>query len=122
MRRLHATIVDLLEELGNLRLESGNPTGALAAAEQALSLDPHNEAAHRVAMHAEAALGLRQAIVDRYERLRRNSISVRSRTGARDTTPLPAPSSQDARSHVPRREQRELRIPASNGIPVEVLI
>lgn len=69
MRRLHAAIVDLLNELGNLRLDNGNPTGALAAAEQAIALDPYNEAAHQVAMHAESVLGLRQAIVERYERL-----------------------------------------------------
>jgi DNA-binding SARP family transcriptional activator len=69
MRRLHAAIVDLLSELGNLRLDNGNPTGALAAAEQAIALDPYNEAAHQVAMHAESVLGLRQAIVGRYERL-----------------------------------------------------
>ena len=56
-------------ELGNLRLDNGNPTGALAAAEQAIALDPYNEDAHQVAMHAESVLGLRQAIVERYERL-----------------------------------------------------
>ena len=69
MRRLHAAIVDLLSELGNLRLANGNPTGALAAAEQAIALDPYIEAAPPVAMHAESVLGLRQAIVGRYERL-----------------------------------------------------
>jgi DNA-binding SARP family transcriptional activator len=70
MRRLHAAIVDLLNELGNLRLGNGNPTGALAAAEQAIALDSYNEAAHQVAMHGESVLGLRQAIAERYERLR----------------------------------------------------
>jgi DNA-binding SARP family transcriptional activator len=69
VRRLHAMIVDLLRELGNLRLEGGDPAGSLAAAEQAIALDPYNEAAHRVAMQAESILGLRQAIADRYERL-----------------------------------------------------
>ena len=69
VRRLHAKIVDLLRELGNLRLDRGHPTGALATAEQAVALDPYNEAAHRVAMRAESVLGLRQAIADRYERL-----------------------------------------------------
>ena len=93
VRRLHATIVDLLEELGNLRLDNGNPTGALAAAEQALALDAYNEAAHQLAMHAEAVLGLRQAIVERYERLSPGTRpALRARTGARDATPLPAPS------------------------------
>jgi DNA-binding SARP family transcriptional activator len=69
-RRLRATIVDRLQELGYLRLDGGDPTGALAAGEQALALDPLNEGAHRVAMQAEAALGLRQAITARYEQLR----------------------------------------------------
>jgi DNA-binding SARP family transcriptional activator len=63
--------VELLEELGRVRLGNGNPTGALGAAEQALQFDLCNEAAHRLAMQAEAALGLRQAIVDRYEQLSR---------------------------------------------------
>jgi DNA-binding SARP family transcriptional activator len=52
-----------------MRRLNGNPTGALAAAEQAIALDPYNEAAHQVAMHAESVLGLRQAIIGRYERL-----------------------------------------------------
>jgi DNA-binding SARP family transcriptional activator len=69
VRRLYAAIVDLLNELGNLRLGRGNPTGALAAAEQAIAFDAYNEAAQRVAMQAESVLGLRQAIVERYERL-----------------------------------------------------
>jgi DNA-binding SARP family transcriptional activator len=69
VRRLHAKVVDLLRELGFLRLDGRDPTGALAAAEQAIELDPYNEAAHRVAMHAESILGLRQAIADRYETL-----------------------------------------------------
>ena len=69
VRRLFAAIVDLLNELGNFRLDNGNATGALAAAEQAIALDAYNEAAHQVAMQAESVLGLRQAIVNRYERL-----------------------------------------------------
>lgn len=77
MRRLHAAIVDLLSELGNLRLDNGNPTGALAAAEQAIALDPYNGAAHQVAMHAESVLGLRQAIVGRYERLCQGQLDTR---------------------------------------------
>jgi DNA-binding SARP family transcriptional activator len=71
LRRLRGMIVDLLEELGYLRLESGHATGALAAAEQGIALDGCNESAHRLAMQAESALGLRQAIVERYELLSR---------------------------------------------------
>jgi DNA-binding SARP family transcriptional activator len=69
-RRLLATIVDRLQELGYLRLDSSDPAGALAAAEQALTLDPLNEGAHRLAMQAEAGLGLRQAVSARYQQLR----------------------------------------------------
>jgi DNA-binding SARP family transcriptional activator len=68
-RRLRATIVDRLVELGSVRLDDCRPAAALTAAEQALALDPFNEPAHRLGMNAEAALGLRQAIVDRYQHL-----------------------------------------------------
>jgi len=67
---LRAKMVGLLHDLGNLRLDSDNPTGALAAAEQAISLDAYNESAHRLAMRAESALCLREAVAERYERLR----------------------------------------------------
>jgi DNA-binding SARP family transcriptional activator len=70
VRRLVATVVDRLQELGYLRLDAGDASGALAAAEQALALDPLNEGAHRLAMQAESALGLRQAISARYQQLR----------------------------------------------------
>jgi DNA-binding SARP family transcriptional activator len=69
VRHLRAKVVDLLQDLGNLRLDRENPAGALAAAEQALALDAYNESAHRLAMCAESALRLREAIVARYERL-----------------------------------------------------
>jgi DNA-binding SARP family transcriptional activator len=62
-------MVDLLERVGSLRLASGNATAALAASERAIELDPLNEAGYRLAMHAEGALGLREAIIERYERL-----------------------------------------------------
>jgi DNA-binding SARP family transcriptional activator len=70
-RRLRATIIDRLAQLGQLRLDDGDPAGALAAAEQAIGLDPFNEPAHRLGMKAEATLGLRQAIVERYTQLAR---------------------------------------------------
>jgi len=70
VRRLVATVVDRLQELGYLRLDAVDASGALAAAEQALTLDPLNEGAHRLAMQAESALGLRQAISARYQQLR----------------------------------------------------
>jgi two-component SAPR family response regulator len=69
IRRLTATIVDRLEGLGRCQLDASNPAEALAVAEKALVFDPHNEAVSRVAMQAESALGLRQAVADRYEQL-----------------------------------------------------
>jgi DNA-binding SARP family transcriptional activator len=71
IRCLRATIIDRLAQLGQLRLDDSDPAGALAAAEQAIALDPHNEPAHRLAMRAEGTLGLRQAIAERYSRLAR---------------------------------------------------
>ena len=41
-----------------------------AAAERALEFDTDDESAQRLAMRAESSLGLRDAIVDRYEQLR----------------------------------------------------
>src|SRR5258708_1981801 len=45
--------------------------GALAAAERLIQLDSLNERGWSVAMEADGALGNRQAILDRYERLTR---------------------------------------------------
>jgi DNA-binding SARP family transcriptional activator len=69
VRHLRAEVVELLHDLGNLRLDNNNAAGALAAAEQALALDACNESAHRLAMRAESALRLREAITARYEHL-----------------------------------------------------
>jgi DNA-binding SARP family transcriptional activator len=69
VRHLRAKVVELLHDLGDLRLGKNNATGALAAAERALALDSYNESAHRLAMRAESALRLREAIAARYERL-----------------------------------------------------
>jgi DNA-binding SARP family transcriptional activator len=69
IRRLRGMIIEPLEQLGYLRLDNGNPAGALAAAEQAIGLEPYHEGAHRLAMHAEAVLGLREALAERFERL-----------------------------------------------------
>ncbi len=69
VHHLRAKVIELLHDLGNLRLERDSATGALAAAEQALALDAYDESAHRLAMRAESALRLRKAVVARYERL-----------------------------------------------------
>ena len=70
-RRLSALRADLLGRAGRLRLEEGDAAGALDFAEAAAALDGSNEHAVQLAMEADAALGRREAVVDRYERLRR---------------------------------------------------
>jgi DNA-binding SARP family transcriptional activator len=68
--RLRATQAELLERLARARLACGDPQGALEAAEHALRRDALNEPLWRLAMKAESALGLREALTRRYERLR----------------------------------------------------
>jgi DNA-binding SARP family transcriptional activator len=70
LRRLRATHIDLLEGVARRRLEAGEARAALDAAERGLELDALNESLWRVAMEAENALGLREAVAERYERLR----------------------------------------------------
>jgi DNA-binding SARP family transcriptional activator len=69
-RQLHATQLDLFERASRARLAMGDATGALANAEGGLAREPYNEKLARLAMQAEAALGLRGAIISRYENLR----------------------------------------------------
>jgi DNA-binding SARP family transcriptional activator len=69
-RHLRAVVAGLFQQLGELRLRS-DPAAALACAEEAIALDPYAEPAQRLAMQAEAVLGLREAIIERYEGLRR---------------------------------------------------
>jgi DNA-binding SARP family transcriptional activator len=71
-RRLTALRADLLQRAGRLRLRSDDLSGALEYAEAAAALDPSNEHAARLAIEAEAALGHREAAVERYERLGRD--------------------------------------------------
>jgi DNA-binding SARP family transcriptional activator len=68
--RLRATFVDLLERVARHRLKAGEARAALEAAERGLDIDTLNESFWRIAMEAETALGLREAVVERYERLR----------------------------------------------------
>jgi DNA-binding SARP family transcriptional activator len=70
LRRLRATQVELLERVGRDRLALGDARGALQAAERGLALDALNEALWRLALEAESALGLREAVAQRYEQLR----------------------------------------------------
>jgi DNA-binding SARP family transcriptional activator len=71
-RRLEARQSDLLERVGRLNLAAAQPTRALDAADRALALDPSNERPVRLALEAEFALGRREAVVERYERLCRD--------------------------------------------------
>ena len=68
-RRLHAIRLDLFERSGRALLASGDAAGALSRAEEGLGSEPYNERLARLAMQAEAALGLRAAVMRRYERL-----------------------------------------------------
>jgi DNA-binding SARP family transcriptional activator len=68
-RRLHAIRLDLFERCGRALLARGDPAGALSRAEEGLGSEPYNEKLARLAMRAEASLGLRKAVVHRYERL-----------------------------------------------------
>jgi DNA-binding SARP family transcriptional activator len=68
-RRLCAVELELLELIGRSRLEAGDASRALEAAQRIEALDSCNEQASRLAMEAEAALGRREPIVERYERL-----------------------------------------------------
>jgi DNA-binding SARP family transcriptional activator len=70
-RRLQAIQAELLEQLAGARLEGGDANGALAVAERLIELDGLNERGWCLAMDAEGALGNRQAILERYERLGR---------------------------------------------------
>jgi DNA-binding SARP family transcriptional activator len=69
VRRLRSTYVDLMEQVGRRRLEAGAASAALDAAERVLEIDALNESVWRLAMEAESALGLREAVAERYERL-----------------------------------------------------
>jgi two-component SAPR family response regulator len=68
--RLRATFVNLLEQVARNRLEAGEARAALDAAVRGLEVDGLNESLWRLAMEAENALGLREAVAERYERLR----------------------------------------------------
>lgn len=68
-RRLRALQVELLEQVGRHRLEAGEPAAAIDAAERGIAIDSSNERLAQLAMEAEATLGRRDAIIERYEQL-----------------------------------------------------
>jgi hypothetical protein len=61
----------LLDRASRVRLEAGEIIGALEGADLAHVLDPSNERPVQLAMEAEAALGRRDVVIERYERLGR---------------------------------------------------
>jgi DNA-binding SARP family transcriptional activator len=71
-RRLNSIRLSLLERVGRLRLESGNAASALEVADEAAALDGSNEHVVQLAIEAEAALGRRDAVTERYEHLCRD--------------------------------------------------
>ncbi len=71
IRSLRATLLDLLERVGRLRLAGHDARGALQIAEQAIGLDGLHEPSWRLALQAEHALGLRESITRRYDELAR---------------------------------------------------
>ena len=71
-RSLSATLLDLLERVGRVRLAHGDARGALQMAEQAIALDQLHEPSWRLALQAEHALGLRESITRRYDDLTRS--------------------------------------------------
>ena len=71
-RRLTSLRLSLLERVGSLRLESGDAAGALEVADKAAALDGSNEHVVQLVIQAEAALGRRDAVTERYEHLCRD--------------------------------------------------
>jgi two-component SAPR family response regulator len=69
-RQLEATLSTLALTAARIRLDAHDPRGALQIAEQGLDSDRLNETFVRIALEAEAALGRRGAVSERYETLR----------------------------------------------------
>jgi DNA-binding SARP family transcriptional activator len=87
-RRLKAIQAETVGQVAQARLEQGNGSGALETAERLIDLDPLNEHGWCLAMQAEALLGQRQAIIDRYEQLAREldeRLGLRPASQTRDT-------------------------------------
>jgi DNA-binding SARP family transcriptional activator len=69
LRQLRGAQIDLLVRAGAARLQARDARGALEAAERGIAIDQLHEPCWRLALQAEAALGLRDAVAARYERL-----------------------------------------------------
>jgi DNA-binding SARP family transcriptional activator len=70
-RRLRSIRLELLARVSRVRLEAGEPRRALEAADELIAIDALDEVGWRLAMEAEARLGARQAVLDRYGLLER---------------------------------------------------
>jgi DNA-binding SARP family transcriptional activator len=68
-RRLHAITADLITTLAQSYLSDGEATLAISLAEHGLELDHIDEKLWRIALQAEAQLGLRHALTRRYREL-----------------------------------------------------
>ncbi|MGH3050766.1 MAG: AfsR/SARP family transcriptional regulator, partial [Gaiellaceae bacterium] len=68
-RRLAARHLELLARVAHARLLVGDASGALDAAEQGIAVDSLNEGFWQIALEAEGALGNREAVAERYDRL-----------------------------------------------------
>ncbi|MCA1706895.1 MAG: AAA family ATPase, partial [Actinobacteria bacterium] len=69
--RLRGCLLASLEVISQGRARQGHAAGALEAAEQAVTIDPFRESAHRCLMAAHAEGGNRAAALKAYERCRR---------------------------------------------------
>jgi DNA-binding SARP family transcriptional activator len=69
--QLHAARLDALEVLARARIELDQPALAVAAAGEAVRLDPYREVAHRLLISAHVAGGNRGEALRAYERCRR---------------------------------------------------
>ncbi|HEU6443747.1 MAG TPA: BTAD domain-containing putative transcriptional regulator [Gaiellaceae bacterium] len=70
VRSLRGAYVELIKRVGRARLASGDARGSLQVAERGLAVDALDEEMWRLALEAEGALGLREAVDERYGRLR----------------------------------------------------
>ena len=70
IRHLQAVHLDLLERVAYARLDAGDATAALEAAERGIASEELHEGLWRVALQAESDLGRREAITQRYDALR----------------------------------------------------
>jgi DNA-binding SARP family transcriptional activator len=130
---LQALHVRSLEALAGARLALGQAEPALAAAGQAVALDPYRESAHRLVMAAHAGAGRRGAALRAYEACRRLlaeelGVAPSSETqsvyaellgeegpgdAGADLTPSAPPSAGDARVGTPPAPRPVAPLPAA---------